>query len=127
MLNKACVLVCVTVQKDCDRLIKTGREQAKALHLPLHVLHVSRDQTLLGKENTVQVLDYLFQLAHEMEAEMNIRYADNALETIRDYVVENNVSHIVLGTSNNHYQPISATDTLKTMLTEVEFIICPVE
>ena len=40
MSENQCILACVTVQKDCARLIRQGQTLAEKEGLPLRVLHV---------------------------------------------------------------------------------------
>ena len=61
------VLVCVTKQKTCERLIKTGARLAKeagdAELLVVHVLH--RDDNILGNMMQGDALEFLFQISKQ--------------------------------------------------------------
>ena len=48
------VLVCVTVQKECERLILAGRRFAEAEGLPLRVLHVMDEGKQAGFDPAAQ-------------------------------------------------------------------------
>lgn len=91
-----CVLACVTVQKDCAKLIRKGGDLARESALPLWVLHVSQGNTL-GSPDAAAILNELFFLAHEAEAEMNIVYEQDVPAAIVRCAGEWNAAVLVLG------------------------------
>jgi len=95
--EKSCILVCVTVQKECDRLIHWGKKQADETGLPLHVLHISSDKNLLSVPGAGDILNKLFSLAHEANAEMNILYDPDAPAAIARYVMEQHAQMLIMG------------------------------
>lgn len=95
--ENACVLVCVTVQKDCGRLIEAGKTEAEKSGLPLHVLHVSAGKNLLGNPDAAQALNYLYALAREADAEMNILYDGDAQKAIAGYAARHGARTLILG------------------------------
>ena len=97
MSEKNCILVCVTVQKDCARLIREGRRMAEEKGERLHVLHVSAGKNPLGNPAAAEALNELFSLAHEVDAEMNILYDANVVDSIVRYAKEQSASLLVLG------------------------------
>ncbi len=97
MSEKKCVLVCVTVQKDCARLIRQGQSLALEQKIPLRVLHVSQGRNVLGSPDSAGILNELFSLAHEADAEMNIRYEEDAPAAIARYAGECGATVLVLG------------------------------
>lgn len=90
-----CVLVCVTMQKDCARLIRRGREEAEATGAELRVLHVSARKS--QPQEDAAILNELFSLAHEAEAEMNILYEEDVPAAIARYARECGADALVLG------------------------------
>ena len=97
MNENACVLACVTVQKDCARLIRRGRALAQERGVPLRVLHVSQGKNPLGSPETAAILNELFSLAHEADAEMNILYEQDVANAIARYAAECGAAALVLG------------------------------
>ncbi|MBE5786529.1 MAG: hypothetical protein E7324_03220 [Clostridiales bacterium] len=97
MLENGCILVCVTVQKDCGRLIERGRQAADGASLPLHVLHVSAGKGLLGNPDAAEALNYLYSLARQADAEMNILYEADAAGAIARYARQNGARQIIMG------------------------------
>lgn len=97
MNENQCVLACVTVQKDCSRLIRAGSALAAEQGVPLRVLHVSQGKNLLGSPDTAAILNELFSLAHEADAEMNILYEQDVAAAIVRYAAECEAGTLVLG------------------------------
>ncbi len=92
------VLVCVTGQKSCDRLIKTGAQLAAGLSAPLLVVHVApAGAPLLGNSTQSEALNYLYSMSCEVGAEMAVLRAPDTLERLILYAQEQHVAHIVIG------------------------------
>ena len=89
------VLVCVTGQHDCDRLIRTGRLLADELNLPLRVLCVQ--PTSAGFEGDSEELEYLRQTARDADAEMTVYFNDDAPLMAVSVAKKIGAKHIVTG------------------------------
>lgn len=89
-------MVCVTVQKTCERLIRTG--SIIAGDAGLHVVHVAKNgEALLGNGNDREALEYLFRISREFGAEMDVLRSGEVIDTITDYARRNKIACIVLG------------------------------
>lgn len=97
MNENQCVLACVTVQKDCARLIRRGGEMARESGVPLRVLHVSQGKNMPDSPDSAAILNELFSLAHEADAEMNIVYEQDVPAAIARCAGEWNAAVLVLG------------------------------
>ena len=97
MNENQCVLACVTVQKDCARLIRRGSAIARENGVPLRVLHVSQGKNMLGGPDSAAILDELFSQAHEAEAEMNIVHEQDVAAAIVRCACEWGAGILVLG------------------------------
>ncbi len=95
MKSSKTVLVCVTGQRDCDRLIRTGRKLADELGLPLRVLCVQ--PVSAGFEGNCEELEYLRQTARSAEAEMTVYFNDDAPLMAVGVAKKVGVKHIVTG------------------------------
>lgn len=92
---KPSVLVCVTGQYDCDRLIEEGFEQAAELGWELHVLCVhsaAADPAYLSDE-----IEYLYRTAKELGADMTMTFSDNAPKSAGDFARKINAKRLVTG------------------------------
>ena len=98
-VKKPSVLVCVTGQYDCDRLIEAGFEQAVELGWDLHVLCVHtpvNDLSLLSEE-----IEYLYRTAKDLGADMTVSFNTNAPMFAADYARRVNARHLVTGMPDN--------------------------
>lgn len=71
--KQPCVVVCVTPQESCARLIETGADIAKQSGVSLVVLSVFRESCGLNA-NEGGVLENLFECAKKYDARMNIYF-----------------------------------------------------
>ncbi|WP_057976458.1 universal stress protein [Caloramator mitchellensis] len=92
------ILVCVTQQKTCERLIKKGAELKKDFGGELFVIHVAKDgDNFLDNPMQNDALEYLFDISKEYEASMTVLRSNNVVEAIEKFAKENDISQIVLG------------------------------
>lgn len=97
--KKPSVLVCVTGQYDCDRLIEAGFEQAVEMGCELHVLCIRtpvNDLSYLSEE-----IEYLYRTAKDLGADMTISFSDNAPMCAADFARKINAKHLVTGMPDN--------------------------
>ena len=95
MNEKKAVLVCVTGQRDCDRLIRAGKHLADRQNVPLQVLCVQ--PTSKGIQGDCEELEYLRQTSNEADAEMTIYFNDEAAYTAVAFAKQIGAVHIVTG------------------------------
>lgn len=95
MKEKAAVLVCVTGQHDCDRLIRAGRQIAEERSVPLQVLCVQPASS--GYETNCAELEYLRQTARDAKAEMTVYFDDDAPVIAVGFAKQMGATHIVTG------------------------------
>jgi K+-sensing histidine kinase KdpD len=93
--DKAATLVCVTGQRDCDRLIRAGRKIADESSGSLFVLCVQ--PTSAGFEANCEELEYLRQTARGADAEMSVYFHDEATLMAVGYAKTIRAGHIVTG------------------------------
>jgi K+-sensing histidine kinase KdpD len=93
--SKATTLVCVTGQRDCDRLIRAGKKIAEESATPLQVLCVQ--PTSSGFETSCQELEYLRQTARDAKAEMTIFFNDDAALIAVGFAKQIGATHLVTG------------------------------
>ncbi len=71
-----CVLVCVTPQLSCERLIKAGELIAMENRMPLRVLSVFGEKESASSE-TSMILEALYEAARMADASMSIYFNDS--------------------------------------------------
>jgi K+-sensing histidine kinase KdpD len=94
------IMVCVTQQKTCDRLIKYGRELLDGDSGELLVFHVAHNQyKFLGNSQEGEALDYLYEKAKEYGASLTVLRSDDILRTLTEQTQKNRIDIIVMGES----------------------------
>lgn len=94
------VMVCVTQQRTCDRLIKFGHQMLTDQGGKLHIVHVTEDRSnLLGMDNSQTAMGYLQEKAKSYGGELTIAESEDVVETLLGLVKEYEITHIVLGES----------------------------
>ena len=110
-----CILVCVTDQPQCSRLIRRGRELADEKDARLLVLHVrTRQKTLMGNPDIPAAINQLYAEARAADAEMEIISSQDVEKTICDYAKSRLASQLVIGVS-----PIDGHLSMKERLSSV--------
>lgn len=95
MSKNACVLVCVTSQPDCERLIRAGQKIAEEQHAPLQVVSIQRAEECFQPNS--EVLEHLHQQAKAVNAEMTIYFNDSPAITAAVHAVKESAVNIVMG------------------------------
>ena len=124
MEKESCVLVCVTGQRGCDRLIRRGREIAVESFLPLHVLHVRTGKTMMGNADVSEALNYLYGLARDADAEMDILTSQDVRGTLCRYAKDHGARCMVLGVAPGGLSDGGLIGELRRELPDVRFEIC---
>ncbi|MDR0423868.1 MAG: universal stress protein UspA [Clostridiales Family XIII bacterium] len=94
------VMVCVTQQKNCDRLIKYGREFIGEETGELTILHVAHsDYKFLGHSKEGEALEYLYEKALEYGAGLTVVRSDDIIGTFVSHVRKNKVDYVIMGES----------------------------
>ncbi|MEG0048191.1 MAG: hypothetical protein RR653_00540 [Clostridia bacterium] len=116
------ILVLVTLQRACARLIRKGADMAMSKGCPLLVLHIaSKVQKSAGEPGIdAQTLDYLYALSSEAGAEMCVLTSDVPVTAIANYAQENGVKQVVLGDGE---RACGIAETLSRLLPGVQVLI----
>ena len=94
------VMVCVTQQKTCDRLIRYGHQVLDGQDGELFIIHVApKDFNILGSSEEGEALDYLYGKAIEYGANLTVVRSNNILETLVELVNKNQITEVILGQS----------------------------
>ena len=95
-IKQSCVMVCVTQQETCMRLIEAGARIAKEEKLPLSVISVFRESSGMNA-NDGGVLENLFACAQKYNASMNVFFNDSPALVVAVAAKKNHVSTLVTG------------------------------
>jgi len=117
------VLVCVTGQKNCERLIVAGARIAREEGLPLNVLHVVQGGgSVLGFVNEPEALEYLLKVSVEHGASMYVRRSDDVIASI-EYAAKNEHCRVLVAGRAANYSGHDLLDELQKRLPGVRFEI----
>ncbi|MDR3296350.1 MAG: universal stress protein UspA [Clostridiales Family XIII bacterium] len=121
------VMVCVTQQRTCDRLIKYGREFLGDDLDELIILHVAHYQfKFLGNSQEGEALDYLYEKAREYGATLTVIRSADIPETLIEQVTKNNAAYVVMGESREGGEHANMAALLESRLAgRTELIIVP--
>ena len=94
------VMVCVTQQKTCERLIRYGHDFLGGDDGELFIIHVANYEfKFLGNTKEGEALEYLYQKALKYGANLTVVRSNHVLDTLVDLVEKNKITHVVLGES----------------------------
>ncbi|MCT4595998.1 MAG: universal stress protein UspA [Anaeromicrobium sp.] len=111
------IMVCVTQQKTCKRLIKKGVKIRDEHDGDLFVIHVAKEGChFLNKEEDGDALEFLFDVAKSHGASLTVVRAQDVLGTLRDLAVKNEIDLIVLGESYENKQEKNMVNMLEDSL-----------
>ncbi len=89
------ILVCVTDQKNCARLIKAGDTLAKSLAMKMKILSVQPSKEVQKLQDTY--LEYLFNVCKSMNAEMKVYWGEDVNRIAIDYIRHECIRQLVVG------------------------------
>ncbi|HOQ07413.1 MAG TPA: universal stress protein [Clostridiales bacterium] len=111
------ILVCVTQQKTCERLINKAHELAREYGGNLFVINVVRsDMSFLESSRESEALEYLFGISKKVGANLAVLKSDDVVKTIAEYADENDIDYIVIGKSHDKNAGDRFVKKLKSML-----------
>jgi len=108
-------MVCVTMQRSCQRLIREGGRIAAEKGAALAVVHVSRPgDNLLGNPDEGEALNYLFTAATEAHAQMQVLRSNKIAKSLIEFARDNRATDMIMGQGRQGSQ-----DVLRSILDEV--------
>jgi len=94
------ILVCVTQQKTCERLINAAHELVEEYNGDLYVINVVKSELhFLDSARESEALEYLFGISKSVGANLSVLKSDDIPLTIAQYAEENDIGCIILGKS----------------------------
>lgn len=122
-MEKKNVLICVTGQLSCERLIIAGARIAERAQGQAYVLHVAcAGKGVLGYANEPEALEYLLGVSVKHGADMVVIKSDDVMGTIERQARELNVGTLVSGRAAN-YSGWDLLDELRQRMPDVSFEI----
>lgn len=121
------VMVCVTQQKTCDRLIRFGNEFLGNEEGELFIIHVAHYEiNFLGNSKEGEALEYLYEKALEYGANLTVVRSNDVLETLSDLVEKNKITHIIVGESGESENKSNMVKKLEKKISKkAELVVIP--
>lgn len=116
------LMVCVTGQRSCERLVVHGKNRLAADQI-LYVVHcVPEGKNFLGSADESDAINYLFNISKNVGAELTILRENDVIDALVDFANAHNIHVIVVGAS-----PSTAKDSFNNRFSKrlpgVEFDI----
>jgi len=119
------VMVCVTQQKTCERLIKAGLDLSSDSSR-LYVVHVAPNGwNILGNSKEGEALDYLFEMSKDVGADMTVIRSNEVSRSIIEFCKKNDVNIIVFGESRENIQGKNIITDVSKKLSKIEIMVIP--
>ncbi len=116
------ILVCVTRQKACERLIRAAAELKKE-DGALYVIHVTKESwNFVDNARDGEALEYLFSLSKSYGADLTILNSDRIPETIAQFAEHYGIQLIVIGEGPD-YSADSFKNRLSALLADTDIQI----
>ena len=123
------IMVCVTKQRTCQRLIDYGKTLMSSDDT-IHIIHVAgSDYNFLGDSEENKALEFLYEKSREVGADLTVLKSDDTILTLCSLAKENEITKMVVGASGEAAESASSfLGELRTRLDKaVELIILPSE
>ena len=118
------VLVCVTQQKTCERLIRKAAKINSKVQGNLFVIHVAKNEwKFLDNEKEGEALEYLFDISKSVGADLCVLKSDNIVDAIADFADKNKIHTIIMGESLDDHKENRFYWHLKELLNDVNIQI----
>lgn len=116
-------MVCVTVQKNCERLIREGASLCG--DEGLSVVHVvKKGGNVLGADSDGEAMDYLYKIARDYGAEMDVLRAGDITGTLVKFARQNEMRYLVIGESKERTRA-GVGAQLQAKLPQVRVFVIP--
>ncbi len=121
------IMVCVTRQKTCQRLIDYGRALMESEEDRLFVIHVAREnENFLGNREEGEALEFLYEKAKKAGASLTVERSSDVLKTLADIAEKNDVNRVVAGQSGENGQGAGFLDKLERRLSgKADLVVLP--
>jgi K+-sensing histidine kinase KdpD len=120
------IMICVTQQKSCERLIKQGAKLRIGKD-ELFVIHVVKeDWRYFSEMKESDALDYLFEVSKAYQANLTVLKSPEIETTLSKFAEKNKVNIIVMGESKEKLAQQNMIKRLKGKIkAQVSFEIVP--
>ncbi len=123
------IMVCVTQQKSCERLIDFGVKLVAGDADELHVIHVVKENwKYFGQLEEKDALDYLFEVSKSNNAMLTVLKAKDIEKALSNFAEKNGITDIIMGESFEGSEQQNMINRLKVKMDKpARFHIVPVQ
>ena len=115
------VMVCVTQQKSCEKLIQRGYEIVQGKNDELFVVHVVKnDWRYFSQMEESDALEYLFDVSKKFNADLSIYRSKRIEETLAKFAIDNDISDVIMGES---LEKVKQQNMIERLKVKIEFPI----
>jgi len=93
------IMVCVTPQKSCKRLIERGATRAKQANGQFAVIYVNKRKDLNRELKEQKILLELFEYAKNLGGTVSILSGEKVYNTLAEFAINNKITSIIVGKS----------------------------
>jgi K+-sensing histidine kinase KdpD len=120
------IMIFVTTQKTCDRLIRFGRELIPETAGELSIIHIADRRFSTLNETAEEALDYLYEYALEYGANLMVIRSDDVPSAMANLVLRNRADTVVLGESGKEQTGAGLVDDLRGRIgSHTDVIVLP--
>ncbi|MDO4568024.1 MAG: universal stress protein [Clostridia bacterium] len=114
------IMVCVTGQKSCERLIQRAIVRSRVAPSTVHVVHcIQTGKRVMNSIDEPDAIEYLFTAAQVAGADMTVLREDRVEDALVGYAKNNGITLIILGASPESGE--SFVSRLQHRLPDIEF------
>ncbi len=123
------VMVCVTKQKTCERLIRRGYEYLGDEEGELYIIHVAHyELNFMESDKEGEALEYLYEKALEFGANLTVVRSNHVIDTLAELVSKNSITDLILGESGENSGESQFLTKLRNKVKgKAEIIVVPAE
>lgn len=125
MSRKKNVMVCVTQQRSCERLLARGSQLTNHKHDELFMVHIVKENwRYFSQMEESDAMEYLYDMAKHYDASVNVLKAKDIESALRNFAQKHQVDVIVMGESLENSEQQNMINRLQSHLDKkIQFII----
>ncbi|MBP2072559.1 universal stress protein [Thermoanaerobacterium butyriciformans] len=118
---KSRIMVCVTPQKSCRRLVERGAERARETNGEFCVVYVNRNNDIYKDLKEHKILIELFEMAQKLGGRVSILVGRKISDTLAEFANENDITEIIVGKSlRSAFEVLLHGDVINPLIKRVE-------
>ncbi|MGF7401146.1 universal stress protein [Thermoanaerobacterium thermosaccharolyticum] len=118
---KSRIMVCVTPQKSCQRLVERGAERAKETNGEFCVVYVNKNNDIYKDLKEHKILVELFEMAQKLGGRVSILVGKKISDTLAEFADENDITEIIVGKSlRSAFEVLLHGDVINPLIKRVE-------